>query len=97
MSRALKRDANERALVNLLRRLGASVFLLHQPVDLLVGYRGRTWLLEVKAPRGRLTAAQREFLGDWRGSPVVVIRTEDDVLRWRRDADGEGDSRPQGD
>lgn len=44
------RDENEPEIIAALRRAGAVVFQLDNPVDLLVGLRGRTYLIEVKAP-----------------------------------------------
>lgn len=50
MRRAANRDASEAAIVAALRGVGASVTLLSQDgvPDLLVGWRGETFLLEVK-------------------------------------------------
>ncbi len=48
--RASKRDANEGPIVEALRAVGAAVTFLSVTgcPDLLVGYQGRTFLLEVK-------------------------------------------------
>src|SRR5947208_3539339 len=48
------RDANEREIVEALVNIGASVTRLNETgvPDLLVGYQGTTYLLEVKRPRG---------------------------------------------
>jgi hypothetical protein len=58
--RAAKVDANQREVVAALRGAGATVQLLHAVgegcPDLLVGYRGGNYLLEVK---GRQQAAKR--------------------------------------
>lgn len=48
--------------------------------DLVVGYKGRTYLLEVKGPRGRLGASQDVFRGRWRGGPLLVVRTRAEAL-----------------
>lgn len=53
--------------------------------DLLVGYRGRTTLLEVKdgekPPSGRkLTEAEAYFLASWRGGPAVVVESEHEAI-----------------
>ena len=81
------RDANEPDIVAALRGVGASVIQLDQPVDLLVGYRGKNYLLEVKLPlgpkggdRSTLTDAQFGFLKTWRGH-VKIVRTPEDALR----------------
>ena len=73
-----KRDANEPEIVSALRSIGCDVFLIDLPVDLIVGYRGRTVLLEVKVPgaRGRLTKGQKEFFETYRGEAYVVRTPE---------------------
>lgn len=45
---AKRRDANEAELIRALTSVGARVWQLDRPVDLLVGYRGAWHLLEVK-------------------------------------------------
>lgn len=52
MMQARKRDENEKPIVDALRAIGATVDRLNDfgVPDLLVGYRGRTILLEVKNP-----------------------------------------------
>lgn len=80
---ATRRDANEPQIIEALEAAGATVFRLERPVDLLVGYRGRTLLLEVKRPLGpkggekdrTLTVAQRRFNARWAGDPVRIVRT----------------------
>lgn len=89
MRRAAKRDLSEPLIVEALRAAGCSVVLLSQPVDLLIGYRGRTYLAEVKTPRkdggrDRLQDGQADFIVDWRGGHVPVFRSVDDALMWMR-------------
>ena len=43
-----KQDANQPVLVDLMRKMGAHVIILGDPCDLLVGYREKTFLVEVK-------------------------------------------------
>jgi len=81
MRRAGRVDANQAGIVAALRKAGATVQILAAVgdgcPDLLAGYRGGNWLLEVKdgmqPPSGRLlTPAQREWHRTWRGQKVVV-------------------------
>lgn len=72
MRRAAKRDANERPIVEALRRVGATVCYIKEPCDLLVGYKNRTVLLEVKDIDGELTKAQKEFFRLWTGEAYIV-------------------------
>lgn len=46
-------DTNQKKIVQALRDIGAVVFLIGRPFDLLVGFRGQLFLLEVKNPGGR--------------------------------------------
>ena len=89
-----KRDGNEKEIVAALRAVGASVSHLSDSgvPDLLVGYRGETYLLEIKEPGqgqnkrrskggvGDLTASQVTWWQTWLGKPAVVVRTVDEAL-----------------
>ena len=53
--------------------------------DLLIGYQGRNYLMEVKNPgvrpsRRKLTPKQVEFFATWLGQ-VAKVETESDVLK----------------
>jgi len=72
-------DANHREIQSALERVGATVDG-KAPLDLLVGFRGRNYLLEVKTARGQVRASQRAFLTAWKGH-AVVVRTVDEALR----------------
>lgn len=73
-----KRDGNEPEIIDELRAHGFSVYPMDQPLDLLVGFRGRTYLVEVKMPKAKLTKTQEEFLEGWRGD-ATILRTNEDV------------------
>jgi hypothetical protein len=81
-------DANQPAIVERLRAIGASVFHVHQlknAFDLLVGYRGRTFIMEVKDPSQppsarQLTKGEAKFKAEWRGSEYHVVHTFDQAL-----------------
>lgn len=80
---AAKRDSTEPAIRAALEGVGASVYPLsgEDIPDLLVGFRGDTYLIEVKARKGKLTDGQRVFADDWRGGAVGTARTVDEALR----------------
>lgn len=81
--RAAKRDSAEAEIVAALQKMGASVYRLSKPVDLAVGFRGRTYLVEVKSGKaGRLTASQIDFMANWRGGQVYLIRTPQEAVDW---------------
>ena len=70
-------DANQKDIVKALRDVpGVSVVSIGKPLDLLVGYHGRTFLIEIKNPdgkdrRGPSWEAQREFMNEWHGQSAV--------------------------
>jgi hypothetical protein len=92
------RDSNEKPIVEALRSCGASVTLLGDSgvPDLLVGFRGRTLLLEVKLPlgakggksqrreceggRGDMTKAQVAWWDSWKGESAIVVRSVEEAL-----------------
>lgn len=81
---AAKRDRVERTLLQQLRSIPAlSVVPLSGKgiPDLLVGYQGKTILVEVKSgKRGHFTEHQVAFQEQWSGTPVVRAETVEDVL-----------------
>ena len=78
MRHAARVDANQAEIVAALRDAGASVYLIQLPVDLLVGYGGKTALVEVKNPNSRYgragaNANQASWLEHWKGGTAAVI------------------------
>lgn len=84
--RNAKRDAAEPDIVKTLEAFGMSVFLLHEPTDAIVGYRGITYVVEFKSGRKGYGAAlndnQQAFADAWRGSAVVTLHGVDDAVAW---------------
>jgi hypothetical protein len=67
-------DANQAQIVSALRAAGAYVWIIGLPVDLLVGYKGHTMLVEIKdGPNKRLTALQQAFFAKWAGGTLVRV------------------------
>lgn len=75
-------DNNHVDIVEALRGAGALVLSLAGAgggvPDLLVCYRGRFCLMEVKSKRGKLGADQLAFMSH--GWPVEVVKSVDDAL-----------------
>lgn len=96
MTYASRVDANQSEVVMALRKLGATVQPLHIVgkgcPDLLVGYRGRCYLFEVKdgnkTPSERkLTEEQWRWHRNWRGQVAIVetsIEAVDTLIRLSR-------------
>lgn len=77
-------DANQTEIVRALRDVGAFVQSLadlgHGVPDLLVGFRGKWFVFEVKTNNGKLTPDET----DWHGracAPVFIARGVDEALR----------------
>jgi len=82
MRRAARVDANQEAIVSALRAAGAYVWIIGLPVDLLVGYKGHTFLMEIKdGPKKRLTKLQADFFESWAGSTLCRVDGPEAALR----------------
>jgi hypothetical protein len=85
MRRAARRDDNEKEIVFALRKAGAYVTFVDTPCDLIVGYQGRTIMLEVKdgskPPSARkLTPNEQKFHDDWTGGELYVVTCIEEAL-----------------
>ena len=81
MRQAARTDANQPDIIKALRKIGATVFIIGRPLDLLVGFRQKNWLLEVKNPDApkadrQLTPFQKTFFDTWRGQRDKVETAE---------------------
>lgn len=79
-----KRDSNEKAIVAALKAVGATVEHL-DIVDLLVGYCGGNWLLEVKTEKGlkrksKTAERQAAWQRQWAGQ-VHIVSSPEEALR----------------
>ena len=88
MRRAAKIDANQPEIVAALQAIGASVAITSAVgkgfPDLIAGFRGRNWMLEVKhgalsPSRRKLTPGQIEFKATWRGHWAVVNSADEAI------------------
>lgn len=79
---AKKVDANQGDIVKALEKIGCSVCVIGEPVDLLCGYRGENYLIDAKNPEtdygknDRSTDVQREFFASWRGQAAKAWTPE---------------------
>jgi len=82
MRYAARVDKNQAEIVKALRDAGAYVWIIGLPVDLLVGYNGHSFLVEVKdGPKKRLTKLQQDFFENWSGSTLARIDGPEAALR----------------
>ncbi len=84
MIHAAKVDIVQASIVDALRRCGAQVESLagvgRGVPDLLVGYAGELYLLEVKSPGGKLTTMQKVWHRCWQEYPVYVVHDACEAL-----------------
>ena len=77
-------DANQPAVVAALRGIGASVLHLHtlpNCFDILVGYRKRNFIMEIKASeKEALTPGEAKFRDEWRGGTYHIVYTPDEAI-----------------
>ena len=82
-------DANQRAIVRDLRKIGCKVestaSLGEGRPDIIVGYRGELYWFEIKNPnqppsKRELTPDERRFHWEWEGY-IDVIETFEDAMR----------------
>ncbi len=81
MRRAARIDANQTEIVQALRDVGASVGITSMVgsgfPDLVVGFRGRNFLFEIKdgskpPSKRKLTPDEQEFFDTWRGTVFIA-------------------------
>ena len=63
-----------------LEAIGARVYYIKWPCDLLVAFRQRTILLECKSRTGTLTKGQQELVERWNGGEFYIVRTPEEAL-----------------
>jgi len=89
MKQAARIDANQPEIVKKLRDVGATVAVTSALgngfVDIVVGYRGTNYLLEIKdgskpPSKRKLTEKEKVFHHTWNGS-TAVVESADDALR----------------
>ena len=90
MRHAARVDANQADICAALRNAGANVWIIGLPVDLLVGYRGHTFLMEVKTTsKKRLTGLQADFFEKWAGGTLCRVDSPQAALQMIRVANAE--------
>lgn len=77
-------DANQSQIVATMRAAGAIVTILSDAgngiPDLLVSFRDKWYLAEVKMPGKKLTTCEREWI-DAQQAPVHLVYTSEDALK----------------
>ena len=80
-----RKDKNHNAIVVTLQKLGASVMdistLGHGRPDIVIGFKGKNYLAEIKDEKGKLNDDQVLFSKFWLGSKIEVLRTSQDCVK----------------
>ena len=71
-----RRDKNEPEIIKVFESRGIDVERLNTPLDLLLGYNKRNYLVEVKMPTKKLNANQVNFTESWKGQFFVCWTVE---------------------
>jgi hypothetical protein len=81
MRYAAKVDKNQQVIVETLRAAGAYVWIIGLPVDLVVGFKSHTFLVEIKQnAKSRMTPIQRDFFENWCGGTLARIDSPEAAL-----------------
>ena len=81
MRYAAKVDKNQHVIVETLRAAGAYVWIIGLPVDLVVGFKSHTFLVEIKQnAKSRMTPLQRDFFENWCGGTLARIDSPEAAL-----------------
>ncbi len=77
-----RKDKVQEEIVSALRDVGARVYIIGEPVDLLVGHRKRWLTMECKKPKGKETRQQSDHrvICEVMGLPHVVVRSDTEAL-----------------
>jgi len=95
--RRSRKDNNHEALASLFRQMGCSAIdMIDTGIpgwpDLCIGLFGKTHNVEIKNPdtaygRSGLNSNQTAFARDWKGEPIEIVSTPDEVIalvrKWR--------------
>ena len=80
---ACRTDKNHLCITNSLRQIGCSVQDLSTVgngcPDIIVGFRGKNYFLEIKSEKGKLNKRQIRYHKHWQGQ-VATIKSFEDAL-----------------
>ena len=71
-------DENHKEIRDALEAAGCTVESIG-PLDLVVGNKGRTFLLEIKTAKGKHRPKQIKFLAKWKGH-AATVRSVDEAI-----------------
>lgn len=76
-------DSNQAAIRKAWLAMGGSWLTIAPDLggepDALVGWQGQDQLIEVKGPKGKVRPEQARWHASWRGRPVAIVRTIEDL------------------
>jgi hypothetical protein len=81
-----RRDSTHPGIAKVLLSFGFSVKdtskLGDDYPDMVVGLAGITDMVEAKSVDGELSDGQSKFAKNWRGAPIVVLKSEAEAIEW---------------
>jgi hypothetical protein len=89
--RAKRRDTNEPAVIDALKSISGLTIIMTDAVDLIIGYKGRNYLIELKAEssiskktgkvlESRIQESQKTLRKEWRGQ-YLITASLDEILK----------------
>ena len=79
-----RKDSTHDALREAAEAVGAQFLSIDGVIDGLIFYRGKTFLVDFKGPKTKLTDKQQELVD--LGWPIHFLRTEDELMAMLRAA-----------
>ncbi len=78
-----KRDSVEPEIFAAVRGVGGQAYALSGEgiPDAILTFRGQTFLAEIKSIKGKLTPAQIILHAEWKGEPILILRSAEQALR----------------
>jgi hypothetical protein len=83
---AQRRDGNEAAILEALVAAGGTYLKINGKnlPDLAIGYAGHTFIVEIKQPGETLRPDQARAFKKWRGGPIFVVATIEELMQLLR-------------
>tara|TARA_R110000803_G_scaffold4054_8_gene13905 strand:- start:1896 stop:2195 length:300 start_codon:yes stop_codon:yes gene_type:complete len=89
--RAKRRDANEPAIIDALKSISGLTIITTDAVDLIIGYKGRNYLIELKAEssiskktgevlESKIRPSQKTLRKEWSGQ-YLITASLDEILK----------------
>lgn len=84
-------DKVQLQIVNDLKKMGISVLPINCEIDLVIGYNGKNYLIEVKDPeyiskktgkilQSAFTESQKKLMSEWLGDAIYAVTSSSEII-----------------